>query len=478
MKVEKFDGTAERTILTAMITNQAVLAAITSRWEGRMFSSKWANLVGSWCVSHFNKYSQPPGRDIVSRFASWAETRRDKETVELIERFLESLSEEYEQEQVETNSQYVIDQASTYFNRVRLSNLAEAIQGDLDSGEIEKADDRITAYGRISLGEKCGVDIFRDPAEIRAAFVEDDEKPIIEYDQGLGDFFGNNLARDAFIAFMAPEKVGKSWWLIDIAWRAILQRRRVAFFEVGDMSANQVKRRFYSRMSKFPMYSPTRKWPAVIKVPTSIRKPPAQASKSQFPMPIVEYEEEIFDKKLSSKISIAASERLAEKRIKSKDSFFRMACHPNSTINVKGIEAEILQYEREGWGTPDVVVIDYADILAPPAGNMEVRDQINTTWKQLRSLSQKLHCLVVTATQADAASYDKSLMSRINFSEDKRKLSHVTGVVGINVTGLEKEKGICRLNWIVLREGDYSPSRCCYVAGCLALGNPSICSVY
>ena len=84
----------------------------------------------------------------------------------------------------------------------------------------------------------------------------------------------------------------------------------------------------------------------------------------------------------------------------------------------------------------------------------------------------------MTATQADAASYKQDTIDSSNFSEDKRKLAHVTGMVGINSSEAEKEFGLQRLNWIVLRESDFNSSRCVHVAGCLDVGNPAILSTF
>jgi hypothetical protein len=81
---------------------------------------------------------------------------------------------------------------------------------------------------------------------------------------------------------------------------------------------------------------------------------------------------------------------------------------------------------------------------------------------------------LVTATQADAASYERQVMTKSNFSEDKRKLAHVTGMIGLNQTKEEQEKGIMRLNWIVRREAEFSEFACLNVAGCLALGRPYV----
>ena len=141
------------------------------------------------------------------------------------------------------------------------------------------------------------------------------------------------------------------------------------------------------------------------------------------------------------------------------------------------INAVLTGLDRKGW-SPDVVVIDYADLLAAPTGYTESRDQINATWKTLRAISQRFHCLVVTATQAKASSYTKGTIDRSDYAEDKRKLAHATGIVGINQDSDEKVMQVMRLNWVVLREWEYSESTCVHVAGCLGLAQPFMLSTF
>jgi hypothetical protein len=132
----------------------------------------------------------------------------------------------------------------------------------------------------------------------------------------------------------------------------------------------------------------------------------------------------------------------------------------------------------EGW-IPDVVVIDYADILAPPPGiPAGEREGINENWKQMRSMSQSRHILVCTATQADAGSYEANVIRRQNFSDDRRKLDHVTGMFGINATHSELGMGAYRLNWLKRREDAYTSAKHIHVAHCLNLGRPHVKSSY
>jgi replicative DNA helicase len=155
---------------------------------------------------------------------------------------------------------------------------------------------------------------------------------------------------------------------------------------------------------------------------------------------------------------------------------FRLSCHPNGSMSVPGIETRLDAWGRAGW-KPDIVVIDYADILAPIDTRQDKRHQVDETWKRLRGLSQKRHVCVITASQADAASYKVKTLDKSNFSESKTKLAHVNAFIGINATADERDKQLRRLNFIVRREESYSEQECLYVAGCLAIANPMIVTI-
>jgi hypothetical protein len=141
------------------------------------------------------------------------------------------------------------------------------------------------------------------------------------------------------------------------------------------------------------------------------------------------------------------------------------------------IQDIINNWAMNDW-IPDVIVIDYADILLMNTPGLEGRDLIDSTWKQLRALSQKMHCLVVTATQGDAGAYDAKIITKKNFSGDKRKNAHVTGTIGLNQTTEEKDIGVTRLNWVILRDSPFNETKCVHVAGCLAIANPAVKSIF
>jgi len=464
MKIDRKNKHSERMVLTALIVDDLVLAKISNKWKTGLFRTNWANLIAGWCIKYHIKYSKAPKGQIENLYQSWASTHDSKENTRLVEKFLGSISDDYEELEQEINSQYIIDIAGRYFNEVQLEKLAEEIQGDIEIDKPEKANDRVVQFNKIELGDGEGINILQDKEAIKAAFA-DKKEALIEYPGDLGRFFKDTLERDAFIAFLGPEKRGKTFWLLDIAYRSMLQRKKVAFFEAGDMSQNQIMRRLMIRVSGRPLY------------PCKLHIPVAMKIREKENVARVKSKVKTFHKKLNWKIAKKACEEVMRTKIKSKRPLFKLSCHPNSTLNVRMMKSILQNWERDDW-VPDVIVVDYADIMNMDFPGIEGRDRINETWKQLRALSQEYHCLVVTATQADASSYDAKTITMQNFSEDKRKFAHVTGMVGLNVVDAEKSRDIIRLNWIVLRESRFNVQKCVHVAGCLGLSNPAIKSTF
>jgi replicative DNA helicase len=462
MKIEKFEGNDERRIMTAMIVDDQVLSKIAPRWPSTgLFPSEWSNRIGNVCIEHFRKYGKAPGKAMGSLYEKKIEPLVDDDTKELIARYLKQLSDNYESRKKQINPAYLIDVAHAYFNRVRLMSLSDSIKSDVEALDIDKAMKRLNTFSHLDLGSESAVDIL-DPSNVESVFASKGEA-LIEWDGALGNFINDNMRRDEFIAFMAPEKTGKTWWLIETAWRALTQGRRVAFFEVGDMSQGQLLNRFYTRIAKHPSE------PCLVKKPTFLNHDP------DTPTATTEFEEIEFTEGLTPERAKFVMGKAQKKYGKDK---LKLSVHANTSINVAGMESVLQTWEREAHWTPDVILVDYADILAPPVGVAETRDQINATWKQLRAMSQRRHCLVVTATQTDADSYKVGILSRSNFSEDKRKFAHVTGMLGLNVSEEDKDNQITRLNWILRRERKFSDSKICHVAGCLDLGAPAILSSF
>lgn len=469
MKREKINLQIERQIVTGLVVSTEFLSQMAPILDVTLLQSRHFQLIAGWTLDYFTKYEKAPKVDIEGIYHAWAVgSQAEEDLIDLVHEVLESLSESF-LSAPNLNIPYLLDSAFKYLSNRKLEALKDVLEYHLEANNPEAAEKALSEYYPVAKSSDSEIDPFNDMLAWDAAYA-DRQASLIEWKEpGAKTFFGNAFSRDALIAILAPEKRGKTWFCLEFAIRALSQRKKVALFEVGDMSASQIMRRLGVRLSKRPAF---KKDLGVIQIPKRLFHAGKEVE--------IENKEITCDCTANSNSSKKAVEMfLRANGIKPKESHFKLSVHPNSSINVHDISAILKKWELYEEFIADIVIIDYADILAnePGTGHLSSRDQINSTWKALRRLSQEKHCLVIAPTQADAASYNTRLLDLKNFSEDKRKLSHVTGMLGLNQCGDEKIKGIMRLNWIVLREDSFSVDKCLHVGQCLKLGRPFTCSM-
>lgn len=469
MKLQKVDSHTERKIATAMVVSKEFLDQGYSIINIELIKAKHLQKIAGWCLKYFEKYKEAPKKNIESIYHSWVKKgKAQEEVVDAVHDILEDLSDQYE-EDPSINIPYLLDTTAEYFNTRRIEVLKDELEYSLSQDNGNSASEAIAKFSLVSAKTNYGIDPLNDEDAWNLAFAES-QKPLIKWGNKDADyFFGNALTRDGLIGVLAPEKRGKTWWCVEFAMRAVSQRKKVALFEVGDMSQSQILRRLGVRLTRRPMF---RKDLGIIEIPKQMKKNGKAVKIRTKKIECKKIVNEIASKK-------AIKRFLRANGIKPSQPHFMISTHPTSSINIHEITFILEQWENYRNFVPDIIIIDYPDILAPEpgTGSLATRDQINSTWKAMRRLSQEKHCLVIAPTQADAASYTQEILNAGNFSEDKRKLSHVTGMLGLNQTSEEKSKGVMRLNWIVLRESDFNVDRCLFVGQCFTLGSAFNCAL-
>jgi hypothetical protein len=439
------------------------LGRVVSHWEEPgLFEADAANLVGTWCVDYYQRTGHAPGKGIEILFHRWGETdaRDDDKKIEVVQRLLSSLSGEYDRMAQTTNADFLTDIAADIFNATRVRRKMKLVEGDLAKGDVKKALTRWEETKPFELGQGGWIDPVADTEAQDEAFREQG-KSVIAYKGAFGRFMDTALELDGFVGLLGSEKRGKSYWLLEFAWKAMIQGLEVAYFEVGDLSRAQVMRRIYRKAARRPFRAGEFLYPVEL----------TWDGKSA----VVKQEEYKFDRPMTREEGADALASVTRKL--GGKSGMRLSCHPSMSITTGGIRSILLRWARDGYN-PKVVVIDYADILAATNGKESTRDQINRNWGNLRQMSQEFHCLLLTATQADAASYDSELLKKNNFSEDKRKYGHVTAMFGLNQNETEKREGRYRLNLLVGREIDWGENEVCHVAGSLAICSPMLKAIW
>ena len=508
IKRKKIDNGIERQIIIGMITSKRFLSEIQPIYKRELLEVPYCQLVARWCLDYWKKYEDSPGRHIQDIFEKRSKRGIDEDVEDLIEDFLSSLSKEYEQAD-KINIDYLIEEAEKRFASKDIYHLTEDLQEALESGDIVEAKSMLASYTPVELPKSDAIEPFNNEEKLREAFENEDEV-LFKLPGDLGNFTDSQFYRESLIGIQGPEKRGKTWWLMFLGMVASAQRNNVAFFQVGDMSeAQMIKRQgiYLSKRSNKPKYCKSRLIPILdcyynqadtcdlderacdfgIISGEGKDKKYASYEEAEDYEPCIECKKD-HPKRFSGAIWYKKRGRVDPLTWRDAQKFmdkqnrrmgnksFKLSTHPNSSINVRGIKAQLDIWERFEGFIPDVIIIDYADILAPEDHSKEHRHQVNETWKALRALSQTKKCCVITATQADAKSYGKRSQNLNNFTEDKRKYAHATAFYALNQTPNEKERGIMRLGSLLVREDDFSVLNEVKVLQCLQIGRPYLSS--
>jgi len=508
----------ERKIIIGLITSTDFLRQLQDSWNPEYMESSTAKMLSRWCWEYFKKYEKAPGRDIETIYIKKLKRGLDKSLAEEIEEeILPSLSQEYENSEQDVT--YLLEETKEYFQERQIALHAETLTTYLEKNKLEEARKEVENFQPVSFTEEESLDLsqVRVFDKIDLAF-DTTYQNLIKFPGALGEFWNDELCRGAFVAFMAPEKRGKTFWLLEFMMRAYKQGRKVAFFQAGDMTENQQLIRiciYLAQRSNKEQYCGIQYIPTLDciknqadtcsknirecsfgvteknedKIRDEITMEALIEMYEEFPRykscyNCVEFRQKkwgtIWLKKREIKHPLTAqmAKKLVQKFFVDTNRSIKISTHDNGSLTVPKIKEVLNGWKMKDNFVPEVVLIDYGDLIE--SEEKEERQKQNRIWKSLRGLNQRMDNLFIVPTQSDADSYGKNSLGMKNFSEDKRKFAHVTAMYGLNqdVSGREKKLGIMRINKIVVREGEFHTSDEVHVLQKLQIGRPFLGSYF
>lgn len=506
----------ERRIVTGLVISTNYLQRIRKFWKGELLISPELSRIASWCWEYFEKYRKAPDVDIEAVFNYHKEGGLlPKDEVEVIEHILSRIADDFGRDE-QFSASYLYDQTIKYFCKRELEIHTENVQFLIDQQRIEEATKlqqnfKLSSFelsGGVQLGSDLSYQMIDEIFSMTA-------QRVLHYPGALGEMMNEHLIRSGFVAFLAPEKRGKTWILIDAALRAMeFDKSNVAFFAAGDMTEKQLLKRISTYLTRqndqekycqahwrpvgdcvfnqidqcdrperngdCGLYDDTpNTWKDNIDKYENYENLIELAEKNKDYRPcaanrckarrgtvwmVLEKERPVLTADRAKKgIAQFLSKHRRKLRIKSYDT---------GTLTSGEIRNQLDAWEKEDGFVPDLLIVDYADIM--DGDEKEYRHRQNQIWMGLRGLSLNRDCLVMTATQSDADSYKQGKLTLSNFSNDKRKYAHVTAMWSLNQDpkGREKKLGLLRICELLVREGEFDSQSEIVVMQDLWVGRP------
>lgn len=447
MKRERLNTLSEKDIIYQLIVSDKFCREIVPVLNPKLLEVSYIKIVAIWIKDYFKKFKEAPKKNIIKLYRSHIDELKDESLQENILTFIEKLDKDYDSIKV-SNEDFAIQNAIKYLKARSLKNFSEDIDSYIASGDIEKAENCVTKFRKVEVASGEGVSLLEDSDIITESFTEEQDL-LFAYPGDFGRLIGD-IHREDFIAFLAPMKAGKTYQLVDFGIESLKNNLKVVMYSL-EMSRTNMIKRVWTALS------------GQITKDIEIEVPYFEEDGDKWRI-----EKKVVNKKASSVLEVKKKQTSLKRLFRG--GAFRIYAEPAYSMTVESLENKLDDLAYEGF-YPDVIIIDYADIMAPSDKN-EYRQQIDGIWKRLRALAQKRKAVVVTASQTNRGAISREVEAE-NTSEDIRKLAHVTSMVAISKTKYCKQNKLAIYSQLAIREGEPEMRKVVATQN-LALGRPMI----
>jgi len=457
----------ENSLLMAFIIDDYFCKEIVPITKVEYFSGIYSQIVLKWVLRYYQKWKKAPKFHIQDIFNSEKENLSDS-IVENIELFLQDLSDRYSSKfsKEKFNSEYFIEKAKFYFKKQGLTNIIIRVANYLENGRLDEAEIELTKSKKIITETSTRWKYPFLDTDFIDRVVNPELSYLYQFEGKLGELVGP-LKRGWLIGFMGPRKRGKSFFLDELAILTAMSGLKTLFISL-EMGDEEVSSRYIQRImagsiedrsskKKIPVFDCLRNQKGTCSLPyrTNRKKlftsdemiiPKSKELEGYFPCTAcrdkndnyqasVWYEEQEVRRVYTSSVI---------KKVEALNQCFGLGknlvliAYPAYSASLSDISMDLQRLEDYEGFVPDVIIIDYSDILKPEGKSIKDRDTTDVIWMEMKSMAASRKCLVATATQSNRKSSETRNVKSTDVSEDIRKMNHVDIMLSINQ--LESEK--------------------------------------
>jgi replicative DNA helicase len=279
----------------------------------------------------------------------------------------------------------------------RKQTMKEAILQAIDKMQESKFDD-IASIIRTALAQGASRDLGHDYMEgFGTRSTRSIRKPIPTGWKTLDKALNGGWERGILATFIAPTGAGKSMFLVNVGASAIANGMNVLYVTL-EMADYKIGLRFDSYFSGVEINN------------------------------IPEHQDEV--------------ERLA--REKAKGRLF-IKEFPTKGASVQTIRSYIQRLQATKNFTPDVLVLDYADLMRGSRGYADKRFELEGNYEELRALAQEFNMVTVTADQTNRSGLDQEIVSISQIGESYAKATVCDLIMTVSRTMEDKQQNTGRL---------------------------------
>lgn len=428
IRENKLSGALQENILTLLCFDTEACPLIINSVDIGLFESEVYRTIAERAADYYRKYKKAPAEHLPDLLEEFLDSPKRS----VVGMYTDAVSDIFNLAEG-INRKYVLDELEKFVRQQSLKRSVIEAAEALQKGRSDVAEKAL----RDGLGTKLAV---FEKGTLLSKALENPElyDPTVDLIRtGIQPLDRDGIcpAPGELYTVMGLPNRGKTWWLLSIGKFAALQRKKVMHVSL-EMSELKIARRYAQAF--FSMTRRKESFEVTVLIADDKGRFEGYKRKKMRRRPA------LTDKGAIDKLK-RRNQRLGNKldRIVVKQ-------FPTNQLTTEGLSAYLQMMMQEEGFHPDMLVIDYADLMKVDTANIRV--DTGRIYRDLRGLAVEHNIAVVTASQSNRSGEDQRILTMKNFAEDYSKAGISDNVITYNQTKEEEALGLARLFVVKARD--------------------------
>ena len=384
----KFGKRFQENICQLMLEDRPFFDQITEVLDIKFFDKKYLQIFSQTLINYRDKYNSHPNAEVMMTLLRTELNHHDKATVEQVRNFYARI---HTSEGVE-EALYVKDQTIDFCRKQALKEAMMKSAKLLSSSSFDEIEKVIKDALVLGTDNNFGHDFHKDMLQ---RFEIEARNPISTGWPRMDEICRGGLANSELGVVVAPTGAGKSMVLVHLASQALLKGKTVVYYTL-ELKDKVVGQRFDCCLTDVPLQSHR------------------------------ERKEEILRKIEDINGTLIIKE------------------YPTKSASVQTLKNHIEKLRKRGI-EPDLILVDYADLLRPIRSSSEKRHELEETYEGLRGLAQTYDIPCWTASQTNRGGLNAEVITMEAISEAFNKCFVADFIFSLSRTTMDKTSNKGRL---------------------------------
>ena len=384
----RFGKNFQEQICQLMLEDRPFYDQITEVLDINFFEKKYLQVFAQTLMNYREKYNTHPNGELMMTLLRTELNHHDKATADLVRNFYARI---HTSEGVE-EAQYVKDKAIDFCRKQALKEAMLKSAKLLNTSSFDEIENVIKKALVLGTDNNFGHDFRKD---LLKRFELVARNPITTGWPRMDEICKGGLGSSELGVVIAPTGAGKSMVMVHLATEALMKGKTVVYYTL-ELKDTVVGQRFDCCITDVPL----------------------QDHMSR--------KKDIIDKVKDVPGTLIIKE------------------YPTKSASVQTIKNHIEKLRKRGI-EPDMVLVDYADLLRPPRNTGEKRHELEETYEGLRGLAQTYEIPVWTASQTNRGGLNAEVITMEAISEAFNKCFVADFIFSLSRTVQDKQANKGRL---------------------------------